>query len=86
MGGKSSKGGSGREYSSSGLSSFNQYGYSHSQQYPQYEPTAYPAHTATPDVGYSGAAQTPHRHPQLDRRYSKIPDNYNTLDQICFKK
>ena len=35
MGGKNSKGGSGREYLSSGLSSFNQYGYSYLQPYPQ---------------------------------------------------
>ena len=84
MGGKSSKGGNGREYSSSGSSSFNQYGYSHSQTYPQYEPTAYQAHTATPIVGYSNAAQIPHQQPQLNRRYSRIPDNFNTLDQVTY--
>ena len=55
MGGKSSKGGSGREYSSSGSFSFNQYGYSHLQSYPQYKSMAYLAHTTTPAADYSGA-------------------------------
>ena len=85
MGGKSSKGGSGREYSTFGSSSFNQYGYSHSQSYPQYELAAYPIHTATLTAGHSGVAQTPHRHPQLDCRYSRILDNYNTLENFVLK-
>ncbi|CBI16816.3 hypothetical protein VitviT2T_000594 [Vitis vinifera] len=85
MGGKSSKRRSGREYPSFESSSFNHHGYSQSQPYEEAypaQPYHTPQHHSPPPPRYYSGAQTPHRHPQLDRRYSRIADNYNSLDQV----
>ncbi|KAL7202530.1 hypothetical protein ACSBR1_034077 [Camellia fascicularis] len=80
MGSSSSKGTSRRQFSSSGSSSFNQREYQQ-PAYPQQNPyyTAQHHHAPAP---YNYGAQTPQRQRKLDRRYSRIADNYQTLEQV----
>ncbi|XP_057948871.1 E3 ubiquitin-protein ligase RGLG2-like isoform X2 [Malania oleifera] len=83
MGGKGSKGTGRRQFSSFGSSSFNHHGYSQSQpQGGQYYPQYYtPQHHLAPPP-YNYEAQTPQPHRKLDRRYSRIADDYTTLEQV----
>ncbi|XP_065873832.1 E3 ubiquitin-protein ligase RGLG5 [Euphorbia lathyris] len=94
MGGKSSKGSSGRHVSSYGSpnspSSWNQYGYPPQaapyphpapQQNPHYTPT-HPQASATTSSSYGYEAERPRPQKRLDRKYSRIADNYKTLDQV----
>ncbi|WCJ38592.1 Copine (Calcium-dependent phospholipid-binding protein) family [Euphorbia peplus] len=103
MGGKSSKGSSGRHVSSYGSpnsssssssswnqSSWNQYGYPPqgtpyapppAQQNPYYTPT-HPAPATSSSSHYGYEAERPKLQKRLDRKYSRIADNYKTLDQV----
>ncbi|KAJ6721945.1 COPINE FAMILY PROTEIN 1 [Salix viminalis] len=88
MGGKSSKGSIVRDYSSYGSanssSSWNQYGYPPASPYP-YPSSQQSSYYASPQhhEPAPGSQRTP-QHPQkrLDRKYSRIADNYQTLDQV----
>ncbi|KAF5940045.1 hypothetical protein HYC85_021212 [Camellia sinensis] len=80
MGSSSSKGTSRRQFSSSGSSSFNQREYQQ-PAYPQQNPYYTPQHHHAP-APYNYGAQTPQRQRKLDRRYSRIADNYQTLEQV----
>lgn len=94
MGGKGSKGSGRREYpshGSSGSSSWNQYGYpqtSYPEQNPYYTPQhqhASPPSTSfnygsQPSFNYRSEAPRPQK--KLDRRYSRIADNYRSLDEV----
>lgn len=91
MGGKSSRESSGRRYSSRGAASSsswdnNSYGYPPQSPYhmPQPDPYYTPQHRFTPSSSFNYRPQTPQR--RVDRKYSKIEDNYKTLDQVktCF--
>jgi len=92
MGGKSSKGSRGRDYSSYGSanssSSWNQYGYPPASSYPspQHDPywTQQHHHAPAPNPSYPYESQMPPQQPhkRLDRKYSRIADNYQTLDQV----
>ncbi|KAH8500038.1 hypothetical protein H0E87_015323 [Populus deltoides] len=92
MGGKSSKGSRGRDYSSYGSanssSSWNQYEYPPASSYPspQHDPywTQQHHHAPAPNPSYPYQSQMPPQQPhkRLDRKYSRIADNYQTLDQI----
>ncbi|GAV90463.1 Copine domain-containing protein/zf-C3HC4_3 domain-containing protein [Cephalotus follicularis] len=85
MGGKSSKGGSGRRYASYGSANstpWNNYGY---PQSPYLQQTTYcttPQHYHAPAPSHNYGSQTPQPQKRLDRRYSRIADNYRTLDQV----
>ncbi|KAJ6719670.1 COPINE FAMILY PROTEIN 1 [Salix purpurea] len=88
MGGKSSKGSIGRDYSSYGSanssSSWNQYGYPPASPYP-YPSSQQSSYYASqqhhePDPGSQRTPQHPQK--RLDRKYSRIADNYQTLDQV----
>lgn len=86
MGGKSSKDWSERQFSHSGstASSWNQHGYS--------EPSHLPQHRYAPSPSFNGVSQ-PVRVPQQRRTwhksYSRIADNYCSLDEVfvlpCFQ-
>ncbi|XP_050204273.1 E3 ubiquitin-protein ligase RGLG5-like isoform X2 [Mercurialis annua] len=87
MGGRSSKGSSGRSISSHGSansSSWNQYNYAEATPYPstsQQNPYYTPQHPqASTSYGYE--PERPHPQKRLDRKYSKIADDYKTLDQV----
>lgn len=92
MGGKSSKESSWRDYSSYGSanssSSWNQYGYPPASSYPspQHDPywTQQHHHAPAPNPSYPYESQMPPQQPhkRLDRKYSRIADNYQTLDQV----
>lgn len=92
MGGRSSRDGSWRQSSSarSSSSSWPQHGHSQSSYYPEQSQsdvpqTAYPAY---PTQQYYQAPQNyggqPHggQKKKLDRRYSRIADNYNSLEEV----
>lgn len=84
MGGKSSKSSSGSHYSSRGSSSssaWNNYGYPQSP-YPQASPYYTPQHHYDPSPSFNYGSQTPQPQRLLDRKYSRIDDNYNSLDQV----
>ncbi|KAJ8758863.1 hypothetical protein K2173_002642 [Erythroxylum novogranatense] len=92
MGGKSSKGSSGRDYSFSGSanssSSWNQYGYQQASPYPYppgqqhsyYTPQNSYAQPPVSSYGYEPDRPQPQR--RLERKYSRIADNYQSLDQV----
>lgn len=86
MGGKSSKSSSGRHYSSRGSASssaWNDYGYPPPQSpYPQASPYYTPQHHYVPSPSFNYGSQTPQPQRQLDRKYSRIDDNYKSLDQV----
>ncbi|CAK7332497.1 unnamed protein product [Dovyalis caffra] len=94
MGGIFSKGSSRRDFSSydspSSSSSWNQYGYPPASPYPypssQQSPYYTPQHHHAPahNSSYLYESQRPTQQPQkrLDRKYSRIADNYQTLDQV----
>ncbi|XP_011034031.1 PREDICTED: E3 ubiquitin-protein ligase RGLG2-like isoform X1 [Populus euphratica] len=92
MGGKSSKGLRGRDYSSYGSanssSSWNQYGYPPASSYPSPQPDPYWTqqrhHAPAPNPSYPYESHMPPQQPhkRLDRKYSRIADNYQTLDQV----
>ncbi|KAK3006074.1 hypothetical protein RJ639_016306, partial [Escallonia herrerae] len=79
MGGKISKRAASSRYSSVGSSSYssNHQGYPQSSYYPQ--PTQTYAHPI-PAQSYGG--QVPGSKRKLERKYSKIDDNYNSLEQV----
>ncbi|CAL1395342.1 unnamed protein product [Linum trigynum] len=86
MGGRSSKesdGGSRREFVS--YDSFNYRHQPPASPYPESQPYYTPQHPHAPPPS-SAYGYEPERPPQpqkkLDRRYSKIADNYQTLDQV----
>ncbi|KAA8533230.1 hypothetical protein F0562_033237 [Nyssa sinensis] len=79
MGGKSSKGTSRRRFSSFGSSSFNHRGHPQSPYHQQNHPYYTPQHHHVP-APYCYGHQTPQR--KLDRRYSNIADDYQTLEQV----
>uniref|UniRef100_A0A5B7B1K9 Putative E3 ubiquitin-protein ligase RGLG2 n=1 Tax=Davidia involucrata TaxID=16924 RepID=A0A5B7B1K9_DAVIN len=82
MGGKSSKRTSRRQFSSFGSSSFNHHGYPQSPYHQQNHPSYYTPqhHRAAAPTNYG--TQTPQPQRKLDRRYSIIADNYQTLEQV----
>uniref|UniRef100_A0A2P2LX46 Uncharacterized protein MANES_13G021000 n=1 Tax=Rhizophora mucronata TaxID=61149 RepID=A0A2P2LX46_RHIMU len=89
MGGKSSKGSRSRHYSSyDSSSSWNHYGYPQaspypyqsSQQNPYYTPQHHPVPPPTSSYNYEPERPPPQR--RLDRKYSRIADNYQSLDQV----
>ncbi|CAK9144531.1 unnamed protein product [Ilex paraguariensis] len=80
MGGKSSKGTSRRQFSSSSSYSFNNHGYPQSP-YPEQNPVYTPRHHHAPSPYHYGS-QTPQPQRRLDRRYSRIADNYRTLEEV----
>ncbi|KAG8640072.1 E3 ubiquitin-protein ligase RGLG2 isoform X2 [Manihot esculenta] len=83
MGGKSSKGSSGRHIPSS--SSWNQYGYPQASPYPYQSPQQnqyYMPQHHQPSTSYSYEAERPQPQRRLDRKYSRISDDYKTLDQV----
>ncbi|KDP26671.1 hypothetical protein JCGZ_17829 [Jatropha curcas] len=93
MGGKSSKGSSGRHISSYGSnnssSSWNQYGYPQASPYPypsaHQNPYPYPStseHHQASSSSYSYETERPQPQKRLDRKYSRIADDYKTLDQV----
>lgn len=82
MGGKSSKHGSSRRNSSSRSNSqqWGHYGYpespyTQSRSTPRYAP---------PTPSYGGT-QAPETRKRLERKYSRIDDNYNSLDQVLLQ-
>ncbi|PSS13623.1 E3 ubiquitin-protein like [Actinidia chinensis var. chinensis] len=77
MGGRGSKRTS---FSSYGSSSFNQQPYPQ-REYPQQNPNFTPRHHHSP-APYNYGAQTSHPQRNLDRRYSRIADNYQKLEQV----
>ncbi|XP_059633654.1 E3 ubiquitin-protein ligase RGLG5-like [Cornus florida] len=82
MGGSSSKGTIRRQFSSFGSSSFNFHGYPESP-HPEQEPYYTPQHHHAPaPAPYNHGAQTPQPQRKLDRKYSMIADNYQTLEQV----
>ncbi|XP_022921789.1 E3 ubiquitin-protein ligase RGLG2-like [Cucurbita moschata] len=79
MGGKSSKPGSSRRHSSSRSNSqqwsnYNYPGSPYNQPRPQYQ-------FAPPTPSYGGT-QAPETRKRLERKYSRIDDNYNSLEQV----
>ncbi|KAJ4849511.1 hypothetical protein Tsubulata_050695, partial [Turnera subulata] len=88
MGGKSSKGSSGRDYPSYGSpnssSSWNQYGNPQAATYPHSSYNTPHHHHAPPSTASYEYEPERNRQPQkrLDRKYSRIADNYQTLDQV----
>uniref|UniRef100_A0A5B6Z798 Putative E3 ubiquitin-protein ligase RGLG2-like isoform X1 n=1 Tax=Davidia involucrata TaxID=16924 RepID=A0A5B6Z798_DAVIN len=93
MGGKSSREGSWRQPSrlrSTSSSSWSQYDYpqsshpqetqNYAQPYPAYPPQQYHQPYHQPPQNYEGRAPEPQR--KLDRRYSRIADNYNSLEEV----
>ncbi|KAJ0037355.1 hypothetical protein Pint_22826 [Pistacia integerrima] len=85
MGGKSSKGSTGRHYSSRGSassSSWNNYGYPPPSYPPQSPYYTTPQHHYAPPPSYNYGSQTPQPQRRLDRKYSRIDDNYQTLEQV----
>lgn len=92
MGGRSSKEQSYRQSSSTrstSSTSWNQQDYVQSPSYSAPgEAYAYPAynqqpHNPPPVQNYGGRGYEPQRK-QLDRKYSRIADNYNSLDEVFF--
>ncbi|OMO81583.1 von Willebrand factor, type A [Corchorus olitorius] len=84
MGGKSSRESSGRRYSESrsgGSDAWNSYGYPPQSSYPQESPYCTPQHRyAPPPPSYNYGSQPSRK--SLDRKYSRIADNYQTVDQV----
>ncbi|KAK6922299.1 hypothetical protein RJ641_012806 [Dillenia turbinata] len=81
MGNKGSKGASRRQFSSFGSSSFGHHGYPESSCIPQAQPYHTPQHNYAP-ASYDYGNQTNAPHHKLDRRYSRIADNYTSLEQV----
>ncbi|XP_022135278.1 E3 ubiquitin-protein ligase RGLG2-like [Momordica charantia] len=83
MGGKSSKHGSSRRISSSRSSSQQRghYGYQESP-YAQSRSEYAPQYQFAPQTPGYGGAQAPESRRRLERKYSRIDDNYNSLDQV----
>ncbi|GLU03174.1 hypothetical protein SLE2022_203890 [Rubroshorea leprosula] len=84
MGGRSSKGSSGRHYSSSRSAepSWNQYGYQPQSPYHREPPYYAPQHHYESSASYSQRHQPHQQRKRLERKYSRIADNYKTLDQV----
>ncbi|KAE8023565.1 hypothetical protein FH972_009243 [Carpinus fangiana] len=92
MGAKSSKGSGRRElrsYDSGASSTWNQYGYPQPQQPPYYTPQhqhAPPPPSSSFNYGsqasFNYGSETPQPQRKLDRKYSRIADNYRSLDQV----
>ncbi|XVE85190.1 hypothetical protein DITRI_Ditri17bG0071900 [Diplodiscus trichospermus] len=86
MGGKSSKDSGRRRYPSSrsgGSDGCSHYGYPPQSGYPQENAYYTPQHRYAPPPSYDYGSQTPHRaHKSVERKYSRIADNYKTLDQV----
>ncbi|XP_043804918.1 E3 ubiquitin-protein ligase RGLG2 isoform X1 [Manihot esculenta] len=90
MGGKSSKGSSGRHISSYGASnssssSWNQYGHPQASPYPypsQQNQYYTPQQHQPSNSSYSYEAESPRPQRRLDRKFSRIADDYKTLDQV----
>lgn len=94
MGAKSSKGSGRREvgsYDSGGPSTWNQYGYPQ-PSYPQH-PYYTPQHQHAPppssssfnygsQASFNYGSEPPPPQRKLDRKYSRIADNYRSLDQV----
>ncbi|CAL8994115.1 unnamed protein product [Prunus brigantina] len=89
MGGKSSKDSSPRLFSHSGStasssSSWDQYGYPQPSR-PPHNPYCTPQHHYAPSPSFNHASQpvtVPNPRRRLDRKYSKIADNYRSLDEV----
>ncbi|XP_041011184.1 E3 ubiquitin-protein ligase RGLG5 [Juglans microcarpa x Juglans regia] len=97
MGGKSSKGSGRRGVASygsggsGGSSTWNQYGYAQ-PSYPQQNPYYTPQHPHAPppstsfnygsQPSFNYGSEVPQPQRTLDRRYSKIADNYRSLDEV----
>lgn len=84
MGGKSSKDSSGRAYRTSrsgGSDSWSRYGYPPQSGYPSQTPYYTPQNHCAPPRSSNYGSQTPHRGHKIVK-YSRIADNYETLDQV----
>ncbi|KAK8691548.1 hypothetical protein V6N13_075055 [Hibiscus sabdariffa] len=84
MGGKSSKDLSGRGYPASrsgGSDSWSHYGYPPQSGYPPQNPYHTPQHHYAPPPPSNYGSQTPRRGHKIVK-YSRIGDNYQTLDQV----
>ncbi|KAF7834472.1 E3 ubiquitin-protein ligase RGLG5 isoform X1 [Senna tora] len=86
MGGKSSRESGRRHVSSFGSGSssssgWDSYGYQQSP-YPQQNPYLTPQHTGAPAPIYEYGSQTPRPNRRLDRKYSRIADDYRSLDEV----
>lgn len=91
MGGKSSRE-SGRRHGSGSSPRYDGYGYPPSSPYTHYST---PQHVGAPAPFYEYGSQTTRPTRRLDRRYSRISDDYHSLDEvriicsllmICLKK
>lgn len=97
MGNKSSSSSNGRSWRQSSMPSQSNsasgwqhdYGQSSVSQYSQNYPVQHPSPGGYPPQDHSyapqGYAAPPQSRPQpkLDRRYSRIADNYNSLEEVC---
>ncbi|XP_043706402.1 E3 ubiquitin-protein ligase RGLG2-like isoform X2 [Telopea speciosissima] len=88
MGGKSSRESSSSRYNSSygSSSSFNHHGYPQSP-YTQQPPSYAPQHQYAPQPQYAPSSPSPYGNrgnprKKLERKYSRIADNYNSLEQV----
>ncbi|XP_022733592.1 E3 ubiquitin-protein ligase RGLG5-like [Durio zibethinus] len=86
MGGKSSRDSSGRRYRtsrSSGSDAWSHYGYPPQSGYPQENSYYMPQHHYAPPPSHNYGSQTTQRARKImERKYSRIADNYQTLDQV----
>lgn len=84
MGGKSSKHGrSGRSSSSrSNSQQWSRYNYPPS---PYAQPTSTPQYQYAPPTPGYGEIQAPETRKRLERKYSRIDDNYNSIDQVLLQ-
>ncbi|OMO60308.1 von Willebrand factor, type A [Corchorus capsularis] len=84
MGGKSSRESGGSRYSQSrsgGADAWSSYGYPPQSSYPQESPYYTPHHRyAPPPPSYNYGSQPSRK--SLDGKYSRIADNYQTVDQV----
>ncbi|XP_021292847.1 E3 ubiquitin-protein ligase RGLG5-like [Herrania umbratica] len=85
MGSKSSKESSGGRYPTSrsaGSDAWSHYGQPPQSAYPPENSYYTPQHRYAPPPSYNYGSRTPQLHKSLERKYSRIADNYQTLDQV----
>lgn len=81
MGGKSSKHGSSRRISSSRSNSQQRSHYGYPQS-PYAQSRSTPQYRYAPSTPSYGGTQAPETRKRLERKYSRIDDNYNSLEQV----
>lgn len=89
MGGITSKRSSSRQSSfGSRQSSWNQQNYEEAPYAQPYAPPSqergYQQHYAPPPQSHGGSAWASESKKKLERKYSKIDDNYNSLEQVTY--